>query len=320
MLDFDVFKRLAVATVIALCATTADAKRIYSYRDANGVVHFSDRPPQDAAGEVKEQLVEVDPKKLVYLREEGPDNDRRYSLWNGYGGPIEVLVSFKRASNVISEPQLPASVVIPGQRQSLVLMVQPIDEHQGWSYEWSYQYIPGDPKAQPDPNAVYRLPYDEQLALPVHQGFGGEFSHKESHSFHAVDFGMDEGTPVLAARAGVVMSVESDFHAAGTDLSRYGDRANHIRILHSDGTMGVYAHLALESVLVSIGDRVRAGEHIANSGNTGFSTGPHLHFVVQRNAGGALVSVPFQFTIDGQKITPTSGAVLGARVSAGMSP
>lgn len=302
---------LLFAALIAFCASDADAKRIYSYRDANGVEHYTDRPPQDAATPVQEQLVEVDPKQLVYLREEGPKNDRRYTLWNGYGGPIEVLMSFSQAYNVVSEPELPSSVVIPGQRDSLVLMVQPFDEHQAWSYQWKYQYLPGDPKAQPDPQAVYQLPYDEHLRLAIHQGFGSAYSHKDAHSYHAVDFSMPEGTPVLAARAGVVMSVESDFYKAGTDISRYGDRANHIRILHADGTMGVYAHLALESVLVSIGDRVRAGEHIADSGNTGFSTGPHLHFVVQRNTGGALVSVPFQFTVHGEKVTPTLGAVLG---------
>lgn len=295
-----------------LVVTGADAKRVYSFRDPNGVVHFSDSPPKDATGEVSEQLIKVEPKKLVYLREEGPDDDRRFSLWNGYGGPVEVRISFKSATNVVSEPPLPATLIIPALKQSLILQVQPFDEHQSWTYQWSYQVVPGDPKAIADGAAEYRLPYPDDLTLIVHQAFGGAYSHKDAHSFHSVDFGMDEGTPVLAARAGTVMAVESDFYGAGTDIARYGDRANHIRILHSDGTMAVYAHLALESVLVSIGDRVRAGEHIANSGNTGFSSGPHLHFVVQRNAGGSIVSVPFQFTIGGKRITPVQGQSLGA--------
>jgi murein DD-endopeptidase MepM/ murein hydrolase activator NlpD len=304
-----------------LCAAAPlDAKRIYSYRDANGVMHFSDRPPQEAASEVQETLVEVDRKRLVFLREEGTDADKRFSLWNGYGGPIEVQLRFESAVNVVSEPDLPARVVIPGQATSLVLQVQPIDQRIGWTYQWSYGYLPGDPAARHDPAAVYRLPFDESLRLRVDQAFGGSFSHAEAHSYHAVDIAMDEGTPVLAARAGTVMAVESDFFGSGQDIQKYGDRANHIRIVHPDGTMAVYAHLALESVLVAIGDRVRAGQEIARSGNTGFSTGPHLHFVIQRNAGGKLVSEPFAFTAGGQVITPTQGSFLGGQGTAASTP
>lgn len=297
---------------LLLPGATVDAKRIYSYRDDAGVMHFSDRPPAEPAAEVTEQLIEVDPKRLVYLREDGPDSDRRYSLWNGYGGPIEVMMDFTDAVNIVSEPPLPGIRVIPGQQQSLILQVQPIDDRKAWRYRLSYRYVHGDPAATPDPEAVYQLPFDERLQLRVDQGFGGSYSHSDEHSFHAVDISMDEGTPIRAARAGVVMSVESDFHGAGTDVAKFGDRANHIRIVHADGTMAVYAHLALESVVVGIGDRVRAGEIIAQSGNTGFSSGPHLHFVIQRNKGGTLISVPFEFTVNGERVTPKFGQTLGA--------
>lgn len=299
--------------LLGCLGTPADAKRIYSYRDDNGVMHFSDRPPTDAKAEVSEQLIEVDPKRMVYLREDGPQDDRRYSLWNGYGGPIEVLMTFAKEANIVSEPPLPGTRVIPPLQHSMVLQVQPIDDRRPWSYQLSYRFVHGDPQAVPDPDAVYLLPFDEGLRMRVDQAFGGKYSHSEPHSLHAVDISMDEGTPVRASRSGVVMSVESDFHGAGTDISKFGDRANHIRIVHPDGTMAVYAHLELESVVVGIGDRVRAGEVIARSGNTGFSTGPHLHFVIQRNKGGTLVSVPFEFTIDGERVRPEFGKVLGGQ-------
>lgn len=68
-----------------------------------------------------------------------------------------------------------------------------------------------------------------------------------------------------------------------------------MRILHDDGTMGVYLHMMKGSVTVREGQRVGAGSPIARSGNTGNSTGPHLHFVVQRNVGLAVESIPFEF-------------------------
>ncbi len=304
---------LALALMGLALAPTLDAKRIYSFRDEKGVMHFSDSPPAGTTAPVDERLVKVDNKQMVFLREDGPKEDRRYTIWNGYGGPIEVLLAFEKSDNVVSQPPLPASVVVPGQQNTLVMQVQPLDPKRGWSYQWNYRYVHGDPAARHDPTAEYRLPFDDSLSLRVGQAFNGTYSHTHEQSSHAVDIGMEEGTPVLAARAGIVMSSETDFYASGTDLSKFGSRANEIRILHDDGTMAVYAHLALESVIVSIGDRVKAGQAVAKSGNTGFSTGPHLHFAIQRNRGGALVSIPFEFTVNGEKVTPVEGMVLGAQ-------
>jgi murein DD-endopeptidase MepM/ murein hydrolase activator NlpD len=103
------------------------------------------------------------------------------------------------------------------------------------------------------------------------------------------------GTPLLAARAGTVMDVEEDFNIGGTDKDRFAERANRVLILHDDGTMAVYAHIDLASVTVRPGLHVRAGRQIARSGNTGFSSGPHLHFAVQQNIGMEVVSLPFKF-------------------------
>ena len=69
-----------------------------------------------------------------------------------------------------------------------------------------------------------------------------------------------------------------------------------VRIYHDDGTMTLYAHLNWNSIRVVPGQRIRRREYIADSGNTGFSTGPHLHFVVQTNRDGSIVSVPVEFS------------------------
>jgi len=90
-------------------------------------------------------------------------------------------------------------------------------------------------------------------------------------TFHpGIDLRAASGTPVFAARDGVVDD-------AGT-LDIYG----HFIILnHDGGFQSVYAHL--ESTLVTKGQSVNAGTLIARSGNSGVSTGPHLHFEIRRN-------------------------------------
>ena len=99
---------------------------------------------------------------------------------------------------------------------------------------------------------------------------------------------------MLAARAGTVMQVEAGFGAAGLAYGEFAKRANFIRILHDDGSMALYAHLAADGVLVRQGQQVQAGQRIGLSGNTGYSTAPHLHFAVQVNRGMQLVSIPFR--------------------------
>ena len=194
------------------------------------------------------------------------------------------------------------------------LHIGPLDAKAGFQYQLRYSSMPGDFRAQQDAGARYRLPFPATDRFPIAQAFGGKASHRDKQNYYAVDIVMPEGTPVLAARDGVVMTVDNDFFGAGLDMKQYGDRANNIRIVHSDGTMAVYAHLELESAKVAVGDRVRAGQQIALSGDTGYAKGPHLHFCVQVNADMQLVSVPFQFsTIGGIEFVPEEGTVIGGQ-------
>jgi len=90
-------------------------------------------------------------------------------------------------------------------------------------------------------------------------------------SFHpGIDIRLPIGTPVFTARNGTV-------HDIGT-LRDYG---LYVIINHDGGYQTVYAHL--EEVLVKIGQRVGTDDKIAFSGNSGISTGPHLHFEIRKN-------------------------------------
>ncbi|GAB3062618.1 M23 family metallopeptidase [Stenotrophomonas tumulicola] len=142
-------------------------------------------------------------------------------------------------------------------------------------------------------DVAYRLPFDERR-FSVGQAPQGRFSHRDAENRHAVDFTLPEGTPVLAARAGRVLDLQAGFSGNGLDPQHDRARANYVRIQHPDGSIAVYAHLQHDGVRVRQGQWVEAGQRIALSGNTGYSTAPHLHFAVQIRRGTHLESVPIR--------------------------
>jgi hypothetical protein len=123
------------------------------------------------------------------------------------------------------------------------------------------------------------FPFGEGTMVKLSQTFHGYFSHKEK-SAYAVDFPQDIGTPVHAARGGIVREIKEDSNTGCADPSCASD-GNFVRIDHGDGTVGIYFHLDFEGAAVAAGEQVAQGQLIGYSGNTGFSSGPHLHFAVQ---------------------------------------
>ncbi|MER5748963.1 M23 family metallopeptidase [Streptomyces sp. NPDC002088] len=112
---------------------------------------------------------------------------------------------------------------------------------------------------------------------------GGMWAHKHSGQ----DFAVPIGTNVVAAHGGTV--VKAGGNGAG-DGPAYG---NAIVIKHGNGTYSQYAHLS--RIDVKVGQIVKTGQHIARSGNTGNSSGPHLHFEIRTtpNYGSAVNPVSF---------------------------
>lgn len=150
-----------------------------------------------------------------------------------------------------------------------------------------------------DNSHIYQLPYAEGKSYLLVQGYRSWFSHKGRLAY---DFKMKTGTPIYAARSGVVTSVQESFKEGGVN-KKYYRKANSIIIRHEDGSNAMYAHLKYQGVEVNVGDTVKQGQLIGYSGSTGYSAFPHLHFAVwgpTSSGGRAQLPVRFQ-TIKGVK-------------------
>ena len=282
----------ALALLVALLPVPGSAQ-VYRWVDKNGVVHYGDRHAGNAAmSKVRVIPVPVEPSAIARLRVEAGDGEYLAFADNSLAGPIEVLLGFGRSSNVRGEPALPARATVPARGSVLVARLRAEDPGRSGDFELSLTGVPGNPSARPQ-DVEYLLPL-RQSRNRVDQGFGGQFSHQDDQNRYALDFAAEIGTPVLAARSGTVMQVESDFSKAGLKREKYGGRANFVRIVHDDGSMALYAHLKTDGAVVRAGQRVSAGQQIGLSGNTGFTTGPHLHFAVQVNRGMRLLAIPFR--------------------------
>ncbi|OAI12741.1 peptidase M23 [Methylomonas lenta] len=280
--------------LLLLVSTTATAKTLYKYKDDQGRWYFTDKPPV-TQHKVETRLLKPAPKQRVRLEKTGSPSNLAFYLINQYPGPIEVAIDWEQPTNLVSIPELPKRFVIePGKSDTLFSISAIGQTTSSQTFTLQYQYVVGRPLPHYSRQTAYWPPLAPGSHFRVTQAFNGEFSHTDPQNRYAVDIMMPIGTPIYAARDGVVLEVENDFFSSGTQQA-YANKANSIRILHDDGSMAIYAHLALEKALVTPGLRVQAGELIGYSGNTGFSSGPHLHFAVQINQGMALTSVPFEF-------------------------
>jgi len=280
--------------ILQLFSSPALAKKLYQYQDSKGQWHYSDKPPQTKQKVAVKQL-RVEHKKYITLQKTKKDGLRSYQVFNEYHAPVELRFFLKKSENVETTPVLPKKFVVEHGLSEPLFTVSQKSKFRGWSYNLSYKYTVGSPFAQQGENAVYLPPFAKDAKFRISQAFNGKFSHHNDYNRYAVDIVMPLKTPIHATRVGIVVDVRNDFFKNGLTQS-HKSRANKIRILHDDGTMASYVHLSLETVQVYEGLKVSAGQLIGYSGNTGYSTGPHLHFSIMQNKGMNLVSIPFRFT------------------------
>jgi murein DD-endopeptidase MepM/ murein hydrolase activator NlpD len=233
--------------------------------------------------------------------------------------PVSVRLVLTLAENVAADQRLPLYVVIPPRTNFSVVRIYPLDAKKAWRYHTGTRTHYGSFQAEHDPAAMYRVPWLDGRTFVIGQAPGGKITtHLQAYSHEAIDIRMPVGTPIVAARRGVVFKTITEHNNTGALDEAFRHKANLVRVLHDDGTIGNYVHLMHQGVAVQEGEVVHAGKLIGYAGSTGFSAGPHLHFaitrVVREGDGFSEVSEPITFYVGkpAYLFTPRTGMVVTA--------
>lgn len=175
------------------------------------------------------------------------------------------------------KPSKEFPIVVNGERNSRVYLGTLAGYKKENLNQLKFMYIWGRLNAELKDD-VFLLPYDGKNSYLILQGYNSRPTHNGDIAW-AVDFGMTEGTDVLAARDGTVVYVKDDYNQTAVAPEDY-DETNCVIILHEGGIATFYNHLRYKSAVVKMGDQVNEGQKIAQSGMTGRAKVPHLHFHV----------------------------------------
>jgi murein DD-endopeptidase MepM/ murein hydrolase activator NlpD len=259
------------------------------------------------------------------------DSQGRVIFTATYSGliPVYLWVEFPQLQNLSSSVPFPRGFVIPPQRESQLALQEQLVPGIAETYELpensialfyleprtqastrfqiQFRFTFGAPVDPSTHNYVYLFPFVHGSKHRVTQGFNGAFTHFNENRY-AIDFDLDTGDRIYAARGGLVVAVKQDSNRGGVGPGFAAD-GNFILVYHEDGTFGNYVHLMQNGSVVQVGDRIEAGQHIGFSGATGQASGPHLHFDVRVPLeNGRFQSIPIQFLgLEGEPVTPQAG-------------
>ena len=200
-----------------------------------------------------------------------------------------------KIENLQSSQSLPYTTSISSKSRMKVLSMKIISPTKKASFNLSYITQIGRLNPNYNKDYMYALPFSREKSFELTQGFNAEQTHKGT-SAYALDFAMPIGTKVHAMREGIVVALESKNTEHGYS-PEFSNKSNFISIQHVDGTIAQYGHLNTDGVKVALGQRVYKHQYIARSGNTGYSSGPHLHVHISAilEADKPSTSIPFSF-------------------------
>lgn len=189
------------------------------------------------------------------------------------------------------------SVLLNPYNNRVIKRLKILDRSVSWNIGTEVRTTAGNIFSPVDEDFLYQLPFENNQKYRLEQGYNGRVTHR-GFGRYALDFSMPEGTPVHAVRKGVVAGLRADSDRRGLEQI-YESEGNFVMVLHEDGSIAVYAHLQKGGVEVDVGQRVRQGDRVGYSGNTGYSRAPHLHFMVGRfNMSGTFTSFPVKLMTD----------------------
>jgi len=308
--------RNSLLVILALLAgAIVAADELYKYRGEDGEWIYADRPPgDDRMVEIRQLESSGSAEVGIKVTHEFQGRAVELVAHNDSYVPIELEVDIKKIRGLaFPDPDDDLMWVVPARTELPLMTLALLETGTQPFLEYQYKYLAGDPNARHAPRQAYRAPFAIATNHPITQAFPEVATHTTRDSHYAVDVAMPIGTDIMAARGGVVFDIAASNFSGGLDPVKDGPRANVVRILHDDGTYAIYAHLNTNTIRVRPGDRVQRGQYIADSGNTGFSSGPHLHFAVVRNAGMRIESVPVTFAgQNSEAIIPAAGNFLTA--------
>ncbi|KLN59330.1 hypothetical protein WH96_18515 [Kiloniella spongiae] len=214
------------------------------------------------------------------------------SVQNNYDFPMRV--SLHVTGHNTSPPKATKNTLLAPHEMKDILSLR-VNAPNEWRYSWTSQLHPETGDAKHDDTVLYQFPFPKTKSHPISQGPNNPFSHTGPNRF-AIDWAMPVGSEILAAREGKVIALREDSSQGGAS-NKYKTEENYLWIQHPDSTIGQYLHLKKNGVIVQVGDWVKKGQLIAYSGNTGYSTAPHLHFHVSssQKKGAAFKSHPINF-------------------------
>jgi murein DD-endopeptidase MepM/ murein hydrolase activator NlpD len=307
--------RRFVSTIILLIfAGIALSQTLYKYQDTDGTWIYTDRKPPAARQAETRDLPSGTKAPSVSVTTSLVGREVRFTGYNGFAAPVEIIVELENLHNVeLPMPDQTLHWVLAPRSRLILFELSALEDNIAPQVDYRFIWLHGDPASEHNPTQPYRAPFAIANDYPITQAFPVNNTHDTVDSRYAIDIAMPIGTDIHAARAGIVFEVASSSFRGGADAERYAESANIIRILHDDGTHALYAHLNRNGIRVRPGDQVERGDYIAESGNTGFSSGPHLHFAVMQNFGQRIESIPIVFEgPSGTAVTPSVGDALSA--------